>query len=132
MTQSRKKPVKLELSADLFKEPSAGSDAVKIKGQENLPSPSLQDSAQARPLSGQVKIRREVKGRAGKPVSVLFEFSDPNCSHAASLKALQAQLKEKLACGGSYDEKDCIIVLQVDDLNRVRAVLQKLGFQVKG
>lgn len=135
MADARKKPLKLEFETRIVSTHGDASEFVKVRGSEaNAPfraglTPS---DSPAITLKGSVKLRREVKGRAGKPVSVLFGFSDPNASQAVSLKALQAQLKESLACGGTFDEAVGTIVLQVDDLKRVRSVLEKLGFDVKG
>jgi translation initiation factor 1 (eIF-1/SUI1) len=135
MADARKKPLKLEFETRIVSSDGNASESVKVRGSDASSSSragraSTDSSAIA--LKGSVKLRREVKGRAGKPVSVLFGFSDSNASQAASLKALQAQLKESLACGGTFDEAEGTIVLQVDDLKRVRSVLEKLGFDVKG
>lgn len=135
MADARKKPLKLEFETRIVSSDGNASESVKVRGSDASSSSregraSTDSSAIA--LKGSVKLRREVKGRAGKPVSVLFGFSDANASQAASLKALQAQLKESLACGGTFDEAEGTIVLQVDDLKRVRSALEKLGFDVKG
>ena len=136
MSQSRKKPIKIEIIADLFKNPSNSDDYIPLRDQSqnkpHAPSHSSESGQNAKALTGAVKIRREVKGRAGKPVTVLFDFSDPNAMHSLSLKTLQAQLKEKLACGGTFDDEQHTVILQVDDLQRVRTLLEKLGFSVKG
>ena len=131
MTNSRKKPIKLNFETELISQSEKSLDwiRVRIAGEANTPA-DLPDST-PRPLGGRVKLRREVKGRAGKPVSVLHAFSDPNAKHSASLKELQARLKEKLACGGTFDESETEIILQVDDLKRVRSVLEAMGFDVK-
>lgn len=135
MADARKKSLKLEFETRIVSTHGDASDFVKVRGSE-AKTPSREGRAPGNSatiiLKGSVKLRREVKGRAGKPVSVLFSFSDPNASKAVSLKALQAKLKESLACGGTFDEAQGIIVLQVDDLKRVRSVLEKLGFDVKG
>jgi translation initiation factor 1 (eIF-1/SUI1) len=132
MTNGRKKPIKLNFETQLISSSGAAPDAVRVQiGGEQRPSAKAPD-APPKPLTGTVKLRREVKGRAGKPVSVLHGFSDPNANHPASLKELQARLKEKLACGGTFDESECAIILQVDDLKRVRSVLEAMGFDVKG
>ena len=135
MADARKKPQKLEFETRIISSDGSAAESVRVRGSDtDSPSLAVRSLSDFSPthLKGSVKLRREVKGRAGKPVSVLFGFSDPNASQAASLKALQAQLKESLACGGTFDEAESTIVLQVDDLKRVRTVLEKLGFDVKG
>ena len=136
MTSPRKRPQRIELVADLFKTENQAEDYVPVKGKhadlENKRPSSSSTAEVSLTLAGRVKIRREVKGRAGKPVTVLFDFSDPNAKHPQLLRALQSVLKERLACGGTFDSHDHTIVLQVDDLLRVRLALEKLGFDVKG
>lgn len=135
MTQPRKKPVKLDFEARLTSADPSEAERVSIRGAaERTPSATVRQSAQTEPttLQGTVKIRREVKGRAGKPVTVLFDFTDPNAKHPLALKGLQATLKEKLACGGTFEPDTFCIILQVDDLKRVRILLEQLGFTVKG
>lgn len=132
MAEQRKKPVKIEFSGGIL--PSSPKDAVevRIKGTALESASSDKHQKSPKPIQGTVKIRREVKGRAGKPVSILFGFDDPAAADFNNLRALQSRLKETLACGGTADEQTCEIILQVDDLGKVRQALQKLGFQVKG
>ena len=134
MTTQRKKPVKLELQGSLISAAPSDAVAVQIRGRENhgKAQPSANTASVAELKGGIVKLRREVKGRAGKPVSVLYDFSDPAGQDASALKALQAKLKQTLACGGTFDEGSGEIILQVDDLQRVRQILVSLGFTVKG
>ena len=75
----------------------------------------------ARELRG----RREVAGRNGKPVIVLFSIpaSEPEC-----LLLAQA-LKKSLGTGGTF--KDGRIELQGDHREKVEALLLKQGFRVK-
>lgn len=133
MTTQRKKPIKLEITTDLIS--STTNDdavAVRIRGQAPANAPQKVNVQESISLKGTVKLRRETKGRAGKPVSVLYGFDDPAVSSPGALKSLQARLKEGLACGGTFDDAAGEIVLQVDDLSRVRQFLGKLGFTVKG
>jgi translation initiation factor 1 (eIF-1/SUI1) len=132
MAENRKKPVRLEITTSLLT--SSSDDAVQIrdKGPNKSQSTAANDGNIEVQLVGTVKLRREVKGRAGKPVSVLYGFDDPNVTKPGALKLLQARLKEFLACGGTFDDEAMEIVLQVDDLARVRQALGKLGFTVKG
>ncbi|MEN9810945.1 MAG: hypothetical protein RLZZ488_2512 [Pseudomonadota bacterium] len=134
MTTQRKKPIKLELQGNLISSAPSDAVAVQIRGGEShgTTQPSATTASSAELKSGVVKLRREVKGRAGKPVSVLYDFSDPAGKNSSALRALQAKLKQTLACGGTCDEDSGEIILQVDDLQRVRQILERLGFTVKG
>lgn len=131
MTEKRKKPIKLEITGELVSTPANDAVAVQVRG--STPT-KTQSPAQGTPaaLTGSVKLRREVKGRAGKPVAVLFGFDDPAAQQPGALKNLQAKLKETLACGGTFDETAGEIILQVDDLEKIRQTLGRMGFRVKG
>lgn len=131
MTEKRKKPLKLELSGELISTPSDDGVAVQIRGASPVKAQAARHE-EPKMLTGGVKLRREVKGRAGKPVSVLYGFDDPAAHQQGALKNLQARLKETLACGGTFDEVTGEIILQVDDLERIRQTLSRLGFKVKG
>lgn len=132
MSTGRKKPIKLDFETQLISGATQASDPVRVE-ISGADRPSARPSElSARILSGTVKLRREVKGRAGKPVTVIYDFSDPLAQHYPSLKQLQSLLKEKLACGGTVDEVECAIILQVDDLKKIRSALETMGFSVKG
>jgi translation initiation factor 1 len=132
MTKEKKKPIKLEFEVNLLELNAHEHTRVGVHGQREAGKRPTPEIGEPTKLSGSVKIRREVKGRAGKPVTVLFDFSDQNAQHPASLKQLQGLLKTKLACGGTFSPDNTQIVLQVDDLARVRDLLNQLGFSVKG
>ncbi|NBO38403.1 translation initiation factor [bacterium] len=135
MADARKKPIKLEFNTQLISSESPDSVAVQVRGSEGVNSENKGFSGTGiltQPITGSVKLRREVKGRAGKPVSILYGFDDPAAASDVNLKNLQSKLKETLACGGTFDTTEQEIVLQVDDLTRVRKTLEKLGFKVKG
>jgi translation initiation factor 1 len=72
------------------------------------------------------KLRLEKKGRGGKTVTVVYDL--PN--NAAFLKELSQELKR--ACGTGGAVADGAIELQGDLRERVRDVLTKKGFVVKG
>ena len=72
------------------------------------------------------KLRMEKKGRGGKVVTVIFGL--PN--NAAFLKALSQDLKR--ACGTGGAVVDGGVELQGDLRDRVREVLSKRGYAVKG
>lgn len=132
MNTTKKRPTKLHIEINLVNSTGTDENHVLVgQKQKDRRTPPPID-AEPKKLSGEAKIRREVKGRAGKPVTVVYDFSDPNAKHPPTLKHLQGVLKERLACGGTFEPDAAHIVLQVDDLAKVRAALNKLGFSVKG
>ncbi len=82
----------------------------------------------AEPVPAKVvaKLRMEKKGRGGKTVTVVYDL--PN--NAAFLKDLCAELKR--ACGTGGTGADRAVELQGDRRDRVREVLAKRGYLVKG
>ena len=72
------------------------------------------------------KLRMEKKGRGGKIVTVVYDLP----RNAVFLKALCQELKKTCGTGGAVD--DGAIELQGDLRDRVREVLMKKGFLVKG
>ena len=72
------------------------------------------------------KLRMEKKGRGGKTVTVVYDLP----RNAAFLKELCSELKKTCGTGGAVD--DGAIELQGDLRDRVREVLTKKGFRVKG
>jgi translation initiation factor 1 len=72
------------------------------------------------------KLRMEKKGRGGKTVTVVYDLP----RNAAFLKDLCQELKKTCGTGGAVD--DGAIELQGDLRDRVREVLTKKGFLVKG
>jgi translation initiation factor 1 len=74
---------------------------------------------------GIVRVQRETKGRGGKAVTVVRGMPvDP-----AALAKLGQELKA--ACGTGGTVKDAVIEVQGDHVERVMALLQQRGFQVK-
>ena len=72
------------------------------------------------------KLRMEKSGRGGKMVSVIYDL--PN--NSAFLKTLCTELKKVCGTGGAV--ADNTIELQGDQRERLREILQKKGFIVKG
>jgi translation initiation factor 1 len=68
----------------------------------------------------------EKKGRGGKTVTVVYDLPD----NAAFLKDLAQELKRACGTGGAVSENT--IELQGDLRDRVRDVLARKGFTVKG
>jgi len=78
------------------------------------------------PLKIVAKLRMEKKGRGGKTVTVV----DGLPRNSAFLKELSQELKR--ACGTGGAVLDGGVELQGDLRDRVRAVLEKKGYTVKG
>jgi len=74
---------------------------------------------------GIVRIRRETKGRGGKEVTVITGLALP----AQELKALAKQLKS--ACGSGGSVGDGQIEIQGDRRERVRTLLEEVGYTVR-
>ena len=72
------------------------------------------------------KLRMEKKGRGGKTVTVVYDLPQ----NEAFLKELSQELKK--ACGTGGAVADNTIELQGEMRDRVRDVLVKKGYVVKG
>lgn len=83
-------------------------------------------AAKPRPVGdGVVRIRREVKGRGGKTVTVLsgFDLAEDR------LRALAADLKRRCGTGGSAGEGE--ILIQGDHRTTLVDELKRRGFTIK-
>ena len=74
---------------------------------------------------GKVKISRQTKGRKGKGVVLIEGIELP----PAEFKKLAQTIKKKCGTGGAV--KDDIIEIQGDDREKVKQVLESLGFTCK-
>lgn len=83
-------------------------------------------ASEAVPAKVVAKLRMEKKGRGGKTVSVVYDLPH----NAAFLKELCRELKR--ACGTGGAVADNTIELQGDQRDRLRELLLKKGFTVKG
>jgi translation initiation factor 1 len=72
------------------------------------------------------KLRMEKKGRGGKTVTVVYDLP----RNDAFLKELGARLKRECGTGGAVTGSG--IEVQGEMRDRVRAILQGLGYTVKG
>jgi translation initiation factor 1 len=72
-----------------------------------------------------LKIRRETSGRGGKAVTVVFEFP----SNPDYFKNLTTRLKTQCGTGGTF--KETSIEIQGDHREKIKAILEKMGFKVK-
>ena len=96
------------------------------------PQRSCQCSSQNRTINHPVprrivaRLRMEKKGRGAKTVTVVYYLP----KNDAFLKELGARLKRDCGTGGAVTETG--IELQGEMRDRVRAILQGLGYTVKG
>ena len=72
------------------------------------------------------KLRIEKKGRGGKTVTVVYDLP----RNDTFLKGLSQRLKRECGTGGAVTEDG--IELQGEMRDRVRSILQRLGYSVKG
>ena len=77
------------------------------------------------PGDGVVRVRREVKGRNGKTVTMITGVP----LDEDGLRELTSELKRQCGTGGSA--KDGVIVIQGDQCSAVIPLLQKRGYTVK-
>lgn len=77
------------------------------------------------PQDGIIRIRKEVKGRKGKQVTVVSGLPDTD----DSLKQTAAHLKRVCGSGGSI--KDGCVIIQGDHRDTVQSELRKQGYSVK-
>ncbi len=77
------------------------------------------------PKDGVVRVRREVAGRRGKPVTTITGVP----LDADALAELASAFKKRCGCGGSA--KDGVIEIQGDHRDLIVAELQKRGYTVK-
>ena len=89
---------------------------------------SSQKRSSDEPLPARIvaKLRIEKKGRGGKTVTVVYDLP----KNDAFLKELGARLKRECGTGGAVTEGG--VELQGDMRDRVRVILQGLGYTVKG
>jgi translation initiation factor 1 len=81
---------------------------------------------EAVPANLTVKLRLEKGGRGGKAVTVLYDLP----RNPAFLKELATKLKKALGTGGTAKEDS--VEIQGDYRDRLRELLPKLGYKVKG
>ncbi len=79
------------------------------------------DEVRARQATGRVKVKREMAGRRGKPVTTVSNLPLDD----AEVKALAGKLKKRCGVGGTA--KDGVIELQGDQRETVMEVLAAEG-----
>ena len=77
------------------------------------------------PGDGIIRLQRQSKGRAGKPVVVITGLS----LQPAELKKLAKKIKAKCGVGGSIDANN--ILIQGDKRDVIKIELETLGYTVK-
>ncbi len=70
----------------------------------------------------EITVKIETK-RYGKAMTVLEGFSP-----GINLESLASDLKKKLACGGTYDEKRRRIELQGNHTHKIKNILTKMNY----
>ena len=83
-------------------------------------------ASEAIPARIVAKLRMEKKGRGGKTVTVVYDLP----RNDAFRKQLAARLKRECGTGGAVT--DAGIELQGEMRDRVRRILEGLGYTVKG
>jgi translation initiation factor 1 len=89
---------------------------------------SSQKAAATAPLPSRIvaKLRMEKKGRGGKTVTVVYDLP----RNDAFLKELAQRLKRECGTGGAVTEDG--VELQGEMRVRLRGILERLGYTVKG
>jgi translation initiation factor 1 len=77
---------------------------------------------------GRVVLRKETAQRGGKAVIVIHDF--PPTTTPSELDAMAKRLRQALGTGGSV--KGRTIEIQGDQAPKIRALLEKEGWQVAG
>ena len=94
------------------------------------PGPAPKPAGPAEPSApkgpARAVVRMERKGRGGKEVTVVEQLG----LRAAELETWLKALKGQLGCGGTLEADT--LVLQGDQRERLRELLQKKGMKVKG
>jgi len=72
-----------------------------------------------------VTLQRQVKGRNGKPITIISGLA----LAGAELKNLAKELKKECSVGGSIDGQD--ILIQGDKRDRLTRLLESKGYKVK-
>jgi translation initiation factor 1 len=102
--------------------PRCRQPAARCTCKPRKPQPQ---TARPNPADGVVRVRREVAGRRGKPVTTITGVP----LDEVALQTLASAFKKRCGCGGSC--KGGVIEIQGDHRDALVAELQKLGYAVK-
>ena len=94
------------------------------------PAPPKPDPAEPKKPKklGRIVLRRETAHRGGRTVIVIHDF--PPAMQKGALEDLARDLRHAVGTGGTL--RDRTIEMQGDQPAKIRAFLEKLGFQVAG
>ena len=102
------------------------TDQGRICSGCNHPKASCECSSAGEPVGdGIVRLQRQVKGRNGKPVTLITGLP----LAGKDLKTLAKELKNKCGVGGSIEGST--ILIQGDKRDRIKEVLEARGYPVK-
>ncbi|NQZ56227.1 MAG: translation initiation factor [Lentisphaeraceae bacterium] len=124
------KKKRLDLQSSGFdSNPFGGLDVSFSEGElssyeEEKNQPQVEDKSFA---GGVVRVRLEKKGRAGKSVTVFYDFDK---EQNGKLPKLLADLKKSLGIGGKVTEDE--LELQGDQRKKAAEFLMNNGYKVKG
>jgi len=111
--------------------PPAPADSGQVIAEPKSNPPPVENAPPTpRKMRGRLILRREKKDRGGKVVVVIGGFDEVPGASAVMIGDLARELKGKLGCGGTFDRQE--IVLQGDRAAQVSALLEQLGFAVRG
>ncbi len=100
-----------------------------LAGVELPPGPALPQSAPPKPRKlGRVVLRKETAHRGGRTVIVVDEL--PTHLLPSELESLAKELRQAIGTGGAL--KGRAIEIQGDQAAKIRAFLEKKGYQVAG
>ncbi len=103
---------------------ATGKNLLNKKGKKDKKSKT--NFPEITPSEFCLKLRIEKKGRGGKAVTVIYELPD----NPPYFKKLLKELKNFCGTGGS--QKESTLEIQGDQRDKVRDLLTKKGFKIKG
>lgn len=104
-----------------------GSEGLSSKASSPLPPASAKTEGETVRKKGLIRLRREVSGRAGKGVVVVYGDALDNQSDSM-LEDLLKTLKGRCACGGTRKGK--ALEIQGDHRESLRDYLSGLGYRI--
>ncbi len=128
MASSRKKiPTGTDSFLDFNPFSALGSEGLPSKVTTPVPSAPVKPEKETVRKKGEIRLRRETSGRAGKGVVVVYGDALNNQSDSM-LDDLLKTLKGRCACGGTRKGK--ALEIQGDHRESLRDYLSGLGYRV--